>query len=192
VGNSSEDDRARGTAWLAAFHAGHRDVLEACYREHFQTVAHAVGQVVAGADCETVVHDVFLQLLANSELRGTFCGGALGTWLAVIARNRAVDFWRRYRREGPLEEAPADLAAPESGERIHEDVEARVLVAQFRREALPPQWASVFETRFLQGLDQREAARRIGISRTTLVYREMQVRRILHRFLRRGGGEAPK
>jgi RNA polymerase sigma-70 factor (ECF subfamily) len=183
AGAGEGDDRA---TWLERFHAGDREVLEACYREHFHTVGQAVGQVLRGADRETVVHDVFVDLLANANLRRGFVGGAFATWLGVVARNRAVDYWRRYRREGSLDEAAAELApsAPTGG--MEEDVGARLLIAQFRSEVLPAKWDTVFEHRFLLGLDQREAARRLGISRTTLAYREAQVRRLLGRFARRG------
>ena len=43
--------------------------------------------------------------------------------------------------------------------------------------------------RFLEQLDQRQAARKVGISRTTLVYQEARIRRLLRRFLRRGDME---
>jgi len=48
---------------------------------------------------------------------------------------------------------------------------------------LPAKWATVFEARFVLGLDQRSAATRIGVSRTTLAYQEIQIRRLLRRFL---------
>jgi RNA polymerase sigma-70 factor (ECF subfamily) len=176
---------ATGAAWVDRFHAGDRQVLESCYRDHFRTVDRAVAQVLRGADRETVVHDVFLQLLDSAALRRSFAGGAFATWLATVARNRAIDYWRHHRRERPLEEAPAESASPESGERLERDVEVRLLVDQFRQE-LPAKWMGVFEVRFLAALDQRSAARRLGISRTTLAYREMKVRRLLHRFVRRG------
>jgi RNA polymerase sigma-70 factor (ECF subfamily) len=178
---STPQDDAR--AWLAAFHAGDRDVLEGCYRTHFQRVDLSVGKVLRGADKETVVQELFLQLLSNGELRRSFSGGAFAAWIATLARNRAIDFWRRYRRERGLEEAPDDTACPDAAAAI----EARMLVAQFVRDELPAKWRGVFETRFLAELDQRSAARRLGISRTTLAYREIQVRRLLKRFLFRRG-----
>ena len=178
---------AEGTAWLARFHAGDRAVLEDCYREHFVTVTRAVGQVLHGADCETVVHEVFLQLISNRDLRLGFTGGALASWLGTVARNRALDYWRRYRRERPLDETQPDLAGGASGDQLATDLDARRLVEQFRRDVLPAKWSNVFEVRFLGALPQREAARRLGISRTTLAYRELKIRRLLHRFLRRQG-----
>jgi RNA polymerase sigma-70 factor (ECF subfamily) len=181
----SGSDRGDGSSWLERFHAGDRDVLEACYREQFRTVAQAVGQVLRGADQETVVHDIFVDLLANAASRRGFVGGAFGTWLGVVARNRAIDYWRRHRREETLDETVAQPASSGSADRLEDDLGARLLIAQFRNEVLPAKWDAVFESRFLLGLDQREAARRLGISRTTLAYREAQVRRLLSRFVRR-------
>jgi len=67
--------------WLAAFHAGERPVLEACYRDHLATVAQAVGRVLEGADQETVIHDVFLRLLTDARMRAGFRDGAFPAWL---------------------------------------------------------------------------------------------------------------
>ena len=68
-------------------------------------------------------------------------------------------------------------------EPLERTVEARLLVDRFRREVLPAKWARVFEARFVSGLDQRSAAAQVGISRTTLAYQEIQIRRLLRRFL---------
>jgi RNA polymerase sigma-70 factor (ECF subfamily) len=174
-----QDEEAR--RWLEAFHAGARGVLEDCYRTHFRTVDAAVGQVLRGADRETVVQEVFLQILSSGDLRRSFVGGRFSSWVATVARNRAIDFWRRYRREEPLQEAPSEPAEPEAARRM----EARLMVAQFIKDELPEKWRGVFETRFLAELDQRTAASRLGMSRTTLAYQEMQVRRLLKRFLLR-------
>jgi RNA polymerase sigma-70 factor (ECF subfamily) len=172
--------------WLPRFHAGERDVMEGCYRDHFRVVENAVGQVLRGADQETVIHEVFLQLLSRAELRRGFSGGSFSAWLATVAHHQAIDYWRHHRRERLLDQAAADSIPAEPVqpiERFERTVEARLLVDRFRREALPPKWAAVFEVRFVGGLDQRSAAARIGISRTTLAYQEMQVRRLLRRFL---------
>jgi RNA polymerase sigma-70 factor (ECF subfamily) len=183
---SGDGDRETEAArWLDGFHAGARDVLEGCYRDHFRTVDQSVGQVLRGADRETVVQDVFLQLCEDRELRRNFSGGFFAAWIATLARSRAVDFWRKHRRERPLDEAPPEPASPEPSNRM----EARVMVGQFAREALPPKWAGVFQARFLDGLDQRTAAQRLGISRTTLAYQELQIRRRLKRFLLRREGK---
>jgi RNA polymerase sigma-70 factor (ECF subfamily) len=170
-------------AWLEAFRRGDRDVIEQCYRRYYAVVEAAIGGILGVADRETVIHEVFFRLLTEQEMRQSFSGRSLGAWLSAIARNRAVDLSRRSRRESlvasPLEivpEAPTDAAA-------HEDQVLRLLIERFRREHLTPEWAPVFETRFVRQMTQREAARYLGMRRTTLAYRELQLRRRFKEFM---------
>jgi RNA polymerase sigma-70 factor (ECF subfamily) len=105
-----------------------------------------------------------------------------------VARNQAIDFLRRRRREQPLGEVEPDaneqrLEADLRARALEQAAEARLIVERFRRDHLPPKWHRVFQARFVEQLSQREAAAELGISRTTLVYQELQVRRLLRRFL---------
>lgn len=182
------DSGARSGAadWLARFHRGDRAVLEACYRDHFDRVGAAVGRVLRGADRETVVHELFYRLLSDGQLRASFRGGAFEAWLSSVAHHQAVDYWRRQQRETPGGQAsdlpPVEPEAPDADTRV----ELRLFVHRFRTETLPAKWLGVFDARFLAQLDQREAARRLGLSRTTLAYQELQIRRLLRRFVRKG------
>jgi RNA polymerase sigma-70 factor (ECF subfamily) len=172
--------------WLDRFHAGERDIIEACYRDHFRVVENAVGRILRGADKETVIHEVFLQLIARAELRRGFTGGGFSAWLATVAHHQAIDFWRRHRHECSLDQMAAQDPSVEPAqpiERFERSVDARLVIDRFRREVLPAKWAGVFEARFVSGLDQRSAAARLSIGRTTLAYQEMQVRRLLRRFV---------
>jgi RNA polymerase sigma-70 factor (ECF subfamily) len=164
--------------WLARFHAGERAVLAEIYDEHFDTVYRAAGRIVRDADQETVVHELFVRLLSNESARQGFRGGSLAAWLTTLARNQAIDFLRRHRREVSLEEAEGAAAAEEEAAAV----EAKLLVDRFRNECLPAKWAPVFETRFLRQLSQREAAEALGLSRTTLAYQELRVRRLMEKF----------
>ena len=60
-----------------------------------------------------------------------------------------------------------------------------VFIARFLREALPEEWGPIFQARFVEQLDQREAARRLGMHRTTLAYREVRIRKLLRAYLRK-------
>jgi RNA polymerase sigma-70 factor, ECF subfamily len=170
--------------WLARFHDGDRRVMEECYREHFATVLRAVGRYLSGADQETVVHEVFFRLLSQPETRRGFGGGPFGSWLATVARHQAIDFLRRYRREQPLPDDDA-AAGPDEAPPPEARLAARALVERFRRERLPEKWRPVFDARFMQQLSQREAAAALGLSRTTLAYRELRIRARLRRFVLR-------
>ncbi|MCA9665992.1 MAG: sigma-70 family RNA polymerase sigma factor [Myxococcales bacterium] len=172
------------SSWLDRFHDGDRAVLEQCYREHFDTVARAVSRYLQGADQETVVHDVFYALLSQREMREGFRGGAIAAWLTTVGRNRAVDYLRRHRRVRSLEAngegGGLEPAAPGPGPDA--SAEASLLLDKIRAQ-LPDKWRPVFEARFVLQLSQREAAAQIGITRTTLAYRELRVRALLGRIV---------
>jgi len=166
---------------LARFHQGDRNALEEVYRRHFEGTFASVGSVLSGADRETATHEVFFKLLHSEPFRRSFQGGDLGAWLAVVARNHAIDYVRRRNRESP---SGMNLEPPDpDGDGIGRRTEARMLIDRFCREVLPPRWLGVFETRFLDNLSQAEAASRLGTRRTTLAYQELRIRQMLRKFL---------
>jgi len=169
------------TPWVADFHAGDRGVLEQCYRDHHRAVVSAVGRMLKGADAETVTHEVFYRLLSNPRLRDNFQGGNFEAWLLQVATNAARDYLRRYRREQP---EATDAAAPhDASSEDASEADAKMTVGRFQRDCLPPDLAGVFDARFLRQLSQREAARELGVPRTTLVYQEQRVRALLKDFV---------
>ena len=171
-------------AWMARFHAGDRSLLGEVYREHFAAVDRAVRAVLPGADDrETVVQEVFYRLVTIRSVREGFTGGSLVSWLCTVARNLAIDHARRHGRELPV--APEDAASlADARGRAHGlDPEAHLLVERFR-QSLPEPWLQVFDARFLGEMTQREAAAALGVSRTTLEYRELRIKARLRRFLR--------
>jgi len=187
---------AMGTAtataddWLQRFHDGDRGALEQLYRDHFDTVARAVGPLLGRADKETVTQEIFFRLVSQRSLRLAFHGGDLRAWLEVVARNHALDYLRRRKRETPAGMTPpaAEEAQtpPVPGAHWESAADARLLIDRFRAEVLPPKWAGTFELRFLKQLSQTEAGAALGIGRTTLAYQEARVRRLLRKFLLRG------
>jgi RNA polymerase sigma-70 factor, ECF subfamily len=96
-----------------------------------------------------------------------------------------VDFWRRHRRETSLEDRDIPLLVDPLSRGVEERVELNLFVARFKRDGLPEALWPLFHARFVERLDQREAARRLGMPRTTLAYRELRVRRFLRAFLRK-------
>jgi RNA polymerase sigma-70 factor (ECF subfamily) len=180
-------DPSERPGWLARFYRGERSVLEACYREHFARVERALRPVLGGADRETVIHELFSRLIAREEFRRGFRGGALGAWLTTTARNQAIDFRRRLRREVSTPDGGVERPEAVPASSWEDATQARLLIEDFRRRHVPAAWQGVFELRFLQQLPQREAAARLSMSRTTLAIREIRLRRRLKRhFLTRG------
>jgi RNA polymerase sigma-70 factor, ECF subfamily len=178
----------RDVEWLRRFHDGETAILEELYRRGFHTMLADLTPLVGKADGETVVHEVFFRLLTQASLRQSFRGGRVDSWLGIVARNHAIDYLRRARREVP---SGSELAALDTRVALswEGNAQARLLVEQFRREVLPAKWAGVFEARFIHQLSQQEAAAALGIGRTTLAYRETRVRRLLRKtLLRRAEG----
>jgi RNA polymerase sigma-70 factor (ECF subfamily) len=174
-------DDGVGEDWLADFHEGASAALERFYREHFVTVERAVGRVLRGADRETVVHEVFFRIVSNGELRRRLRGGSPAAWIASVARNHAIDFQRRHRRE--VLDDSAHAVIPIDQPALDEAADAHLLVERFRNEVLPAKWRPVFEACFVRQLTQRDAAAELGMSRTTLLYQQHRVRALLRRFL---------
>jgi RNA polymerase sigma factor (sigma-70 family) len=126
-------------------------------------------RVSADKDLDDLVQDAFLCALSSSRrapaLRVT------RAYLFTIARNLGIDRWRRGQSrirvdlEGSSRESelvcPDDLAA-EREQREQTETLARYV------EQLPPQLARVYETRFVRGQSQRDAAVTLGISRRQL------------------------
>jgi RNA polymerase sigma-70 factor, ECF subfamily len=174
-------EQTEPTTWLDRFYGGDRKILEEIYQGQFDRIDAAVGTVLAGADRETVVHEVFLRLLRDLPFRRLFRGGDVGAWLAVVARNQAIDYSRRRNRESP---SGIDLGSTIStGDELARSAEARLLIERFLRDVLPPTWLAVFQARFIAHLSQAEAAARLGKRRTTLAYQELRIRRLLRKFL---------
>ena len=173
---------------LARFHEGQRESLADCYRAHLRAVEQAVARYLRGADRETVIHEVFYRLLSRRELREQFRGGSLRAWLVEVAKNHAIDYVRRYSRETVVAPEEAERLADAPVASFTEESDARMLLEAFCRDHLPEKWRRVFEARFVKALGQGEAARALGMNRTTVAYQEHRIRRLLERFLL--GGKA--
>jgi RNA polymerase sigma-70 factor (ECF subfamily) len=162
-------------AFLRAFHDGEKWAIEKTYREHATRVIAAARRLVGPVDAETILHEVFYRLMSNAQTRASFQGGNLGGWLTQVAVRSAIDDLRKRGRELPME-------APEHAEEP-DDLDAKILIDRFRSEVLDPADAPLFEARFIRRLAQREAAKELGIPRSTLVYQEQRVRELLEKFL---------
>ena len=115
------------------------------------------------AAAEDVLHDVYLTVWRRA---GAFEPGRASpiTWLATIARNRAID-WRRAAgnaRTAPIEDAP-DIpdAAPLPGERLEGENEAARLHDCLR--ALDHRQRQAIRTAFFEGVTYAELAQREGV-----------------------------
>jgi len=179
-------DAPREDRWLTEFHAGDRSCLERCYRDHLPTVERVVAAIVAGADRETLVHEVFYRLLTDETLRRGFRGGSFPSWLRVVARNQAIDYARRRQLEIKILDQVSAPTEPLPASALDQEIDVRLTLTRFQDRVLPPKWRPVFVARFIEHQDQPTAARALGMRRTTLAYQEYRIRKLLHRYVLRG------
>lgn len=165
--------------WLDAFHRGDRDIIDACYREHFRTVDRAVARRLTSSDRDSVVQEVFMKLLAHESFRRSFQGGDLGAFLAQAATFQAISFARQQGRTTAIE------GEIEFGGDLENRIAARQFLERFRAR-VPEKWLEVFNACFLEQMDQRSAAKKLGIARTTLAYQVLRIRWLLDRFVVEG------
>jgi RNA polymerase sigma-70 factor (ECF subfamily) len=180
---TAQNDRSEAEEWLEAFQEGDREVIEDIYRQHYGSVDRAIGTMLSAADKETLIHEVFFAVISQKRVRMGFRGGSIRAWLCSVAKNRATDFLRHQRCVQNVDHQVAtglvsNIPVPDEAR-----TDARRMIADFSKEHLPDKWQPVFDARFIRQMTQREAASALAASRTTLAYREQQIRRRLRRYL---------
>lgn len=145
---------------LARVAAGERAALEVLYR---QTSAKLYGVCLRilrdRTEAEEVLQEVFVTIWRRADAYEPAKGSAM-TWLAAIARNRAIDRVRARRtRTAPMEEAEmlAD-PLPLAGELLEADDRYRKLATCL--EGLEPRTASAIRQAFFDGLTYEALAER--------------------------------
>lgn len=145
--------------------AGDRDAFGELYKM-FAPMIHGILLARLPRDeVADIVQEVFISAYKNLHtLRDK---NVFGSWLAMIARNRATEF---YRREKPTEELSENL--------IHNDkpeTEAREILAAIR--SLPEAYKETMILRLVEGMTGQEIAERTGL-------KPESVRVNLHRGMR--------
>src|SRR5437868_3776587 len=146
-------------ALVSAIRAGDQSAMAALY-DRFSSVVYSVALRVLGETgaAEDVLQDVFLQLWRNP---GVFDAsrGKLGAWLAVIARNRAIDALRKRHPESDIEDCilsvEPDLAGDVQRSRAMEKV--RGVLGE-----MPSAQRSALEMAYFEGMSHSEIADKTG------------------------------
>ncbi len=153
--------------------SGNREAFARLY-ERYAPVVHGIVFAHAPArDVPDLVQDVFLSAL--SELPALEDPARFAGWLAAIARHRAQDAWRRWRRSaqalapgapGASDEdrsrAMVEHAAPASGPSLADrELAQRALAAL---GSLPPAYRETLVLRLVEGLDGSEISARTGLT----------------------------
>jgi RNA polymerase sigma-70 factor (ECF subfamily) len=127
-----------------------------CYSEMVYAVALRVLKDTSRA--EDVMQEIFFQLWKKPE---SFASGkgSLGGWLAVVARNRAIDALRQRRNS----ESPDNVVLP-SQTNLASETERNLLIEAVRRQwtNLPPEQQNSLELAYFEGLTHSEIAERTG------------------------------
>jgi RNA polymerase sigma factor (sigma-70 family) len=167
-------------AEVEAFWAGQVARLERIYREHRRSLERVATRYVGAAEAESVLQDVFVEVIRSAEMRRRFTGGSLGAWLAEVTRRKALEHLRRTRRPIPAE---AEQPASTTAEPV---LLARDLVQRFVAAHVPSEQHRFFMLRFLERRTQVEVAGELGIPRSTLEGWEHRLAERLRRFVLEG------
>jgi RNA polymerase sigma-70 factor (ECF subfamily) len=152
----SQQDEA---ALLARIHAGDDSAMAELY-DRYSGIVYGVALRVLGstASAEDLLQEVFLQLWRNPRAFDAE-RGRLAPWLAVIARNRAIDMLRRRPMEEDIDELPISTGVnleDEAGERMAID-KVRGVLAQ-----LPQEQRKTLEMAFFEGMTHTEISAKLG------------------------------
>jgi RNA polymerase sigma-70 factor (ECF subfamily) len=138
---------------VAAARAGDRAAFGRLYSRYLGMVHGLLLARVPRTDVDDLVQEVFLQAMRKlSTLRDA---AAFGGWLAMIARNRANDFFRSTKPETELvDDLPSASGKP--------DAEAIAALAAIRR--LPEAYRETLILRLVEGMSGAEIAERTGLT----------------------------
>jgi len=144
---------------IARIYTGDEGAMAMLY-DRYSPVVYAVAlRVLSDRNtAEDILQDVFVQLWRNPQSFNA-SRGSLATWLAVIARNRAIDQLRRKHPEVELSETliSVDPDLENTAERKQAIEKVRAVLA-----SMPTEQRSALEMAFFEGLTHVEIAGKTG------------------------------
>jgi RNA polymerase sigma-70 factor, ECF subfamily len=139
--------------------SGDQSALAELY-DRYSSIVYAVALRVLGdtGAAEDVLQEVFLQLWRNP---GAFdaARGNLGAWLAVIARNRAIDALRKRRPETDIEDVVVSVSPDLAGEADRSRAAEKVRGVL---GTMPSPQRSALEMAYFEGMSHSEIADKTG------------------------------
>lgn len=143
-------------ALVEAVRAGDREAFGQLYDLYAPMVHGILLARVPYRDVDDLVQDVFL--VALKRLHSLRDNAAFGGWLAMITRNRAVDYYRRARE---TEELTDDMPVAS-----HRDTEAEHEAARMLEvvRSLPEAYRETLVMRLVEGMNGPEIATRTGMT----------------------------
>jgi RNA polymerase sigma-70 factor (ECF subfamily) len=148
----ASEEPKREAKLIERIRAGEQEAFNELYRMFAPLVHGIVLTRAPREEVDDIVQEVFLSAYKNLHtLRDP---NAVGGWLAMIARNRATEF---YRRAKPTEELSEDLSRSDTPK-----TEAREILAAIRQ--LPETYRETMVLRLVEGMTGQEIAEQIGIT----------------------------
>jgi len=159
VAGTQTGDNRTDAALVARLRGGDQSAMADLY-DLYSSVVYGVALRVLGdtTAAEDVLQEIFLQLWRRPQAFNAE-RGRLAPWLAVIARNRAIDVLRKRPPEADIDEMPLSTGID------LEDVAAQRLAIERVRSAigqLPPEQRKALEMAFFEGLTHTEIASKTG------------------------------
>ena len=149
---SLESAESLESTLVRAVLAGNHDMFGRLYQLYAPLVHGILLARLPRSEVEDLVQDIFLHALRKLHtLRDT---GAFGPWLAMIARNRAMDFHRRSRETVELSD---DLHSADSSQSKAEEILAIICT-------LPDAYRETLVLRLVEGMTGPEIATRTGLT----------------------------
>ena|SRR5437868_3603697 len=128
--------------------------------DRFSSIVYAVALRVlqdTGA-AEDVLQDIFMQLWRNPAVFDASRGN-MAAWLAVIARNRAIDALRKRRPQDDI----ADVVVSVEPDLASEAERSRAMLkVRGAMQAMPAPQRSALELAYFEGLSHSEIAEKTG------------------------------
>jgi RNA polymerase sigma-70 factor (ECF subfamily) len=146
-------------ALLSALRSGDESAMAPLYDRYSSIVYSVALRVLTDtAAAEDVLQEVFMQLWRNPD-RFDANRGALAPWLAVIARNRAIDALRKRHPETDIDDVVVsvhpDLAGQAERSRAVEKVRGIL-------DGMPAPQRAALEMAYFEGLTHTEIAAKTG------------------------------
>jgi RNA polymerase sigma-70 factor (ECF subfamily) len=159
VSGTQAADHKDDAALIARMRAGDQSAMAELYDRYSGVVYGIALRVLANtAAAEDVVQEIFLQLWRKPESFNAE-RGRLGPWLAVIARNRAIDHLRRRPAEDDIDELPIS-----TGVDLESDSAQKLAIEKVRGvlTQLPQEQRRALEMAFFEGMTHSEIAGKTG------------------------------
>lgn len=159
LSRATHNQEVNDAALVLALRSGNQEAMAQLY-DRYSSVVYAVALRVLGdtGAAEDVLQEVFMQLWCNPSAFDSSRGN-LAPWLAVIARNRAVDALRKRRPQTALEEVTLSVSPDLASEAYRGRVAEKVRSAL---KLMPDAQRSALEMAYFEGYSHSEIASKTG------------------------------